>query len=229
MNWIYCSSAVVLGLGGLFAWQIRRRHMHRWLSAYLREASRRRPPAPGQDVHLLLLIADHFEPKCQGADRAHGLRRVGAWVDGFPRQFGRFRDSDGRPPRYTFFFPIEEYEPEYLDRQSNAAKSRSALLEKFRANQESYEDFAKRQSVLLEIRVAREAREAERKAVAEAARQVELEQLAKLKAEEEERARQLAAEQKARRDERYASRKKRKKGLRYARPTGAPTSAEAQD
>ena len=120
-------------------------------------------------------------------------------------------------------------QPEYLDRQSNAAKAKSALLEKFRANQESDEDFAKRQSVMLEIRVAREQREAERKAAAEEARQAELERLAKLKAEEEERARELAAEQKARRDARYASRKKRKKGLRYARPTGASTTAESED
>jgi len=117
-------------------------------------------------------------------------------------------------------------QPEYLDRQSNAAKAKSALLEKFRANQETDEDFAKRQSVMLEIRVAREQREAERKSAAEAARQAELERLAKLKAEEEERARERAAEQKARRDERYASRKKRKKGLRYARPTGASATAE---
>jgi hypothetical protein len=120
-------------------------------------------------------------------------------------------------------------QPEYLDRQSNAAKAKSALLEKFRANQESDEDFAKRQSAMLEIRIARESREAERKAAADAARQAELERLAKLKAEEDEHARQLAAEQKARRDERYASRKKRKKGLRYARPTGAPTTASDDD
>ncbi len=120
-------------------------------------------------------------------------------------------------------------QPEYLDRQANAAKAKSALLEKFRANQETDDDFAKRQSVMLEIRIAREQREAERKAAAEAARQAELERLAKLKAEEEERARQLAAEQKARRDARYASRKKRKKGLRYARPTGAPTTTAADD
>jgi hypothetical protein len=117
-------------------------------------------------------------------------------------------------------------QPEYLDRQANAAKARSSLLEKFRSKQESEEEFAKRQAEMLEIRIAREQREAERKATAEAARQAELERLAKLKAEEEERARQLAAEQKARRDARYASRKKRKKGLRYARPTGAPTTAD---
>jgi hypothetical protein len=120
-------------------------------------------------------------------------------------------------------------QPEYLDRQANAAKAKSALLEKFRAKQESEEDFAKRQAELLEIRIAREQREAERKAAADAARQAEEERLTKLKAEEEERALQLAAEQKARRDERYASRKKRKKGLRYARPTGAPATAGDDD
>jgi hypothetical protein len=124
---------------------------------------------------------------------------------------------------------IFKRQPEYLDRQANAAKAKSALLEKFRANQETDEDFAKRQAVMLEIRIAREQREAERKAAAEAARQTELERLAKLKAEEEEQARQLAAEQKARRDARYASRKKRKKGLRYARPTGAPTTGDDED
>ena len=116
-------------------------------------------------------------------------------------------------------------QPEYLDRQSNATKAKTALVEKFRAKQESEEDFAARQAKLIEIRIAREAREAERKTAAEAAAKAEAERLALLKAEEEERARELAAEQKARRDERYASRKKRKKGLRYARPTGGSTAA----
>jgi len=117
-------------------------------------------------------------------------------------------------------------QPEYLDRQSNAAKAKSELLERFRSKQESEEDFAKRQAALLEIRLAREEREAKRKAELEAARAVELERLAKLKAEEEAQAASLAAEQKARRDERYASRKKRKKGLRYARP-GSSASVDA--
>jgi hypothetical protein len=136
---------------------------------------------------------------------------------------GYVRPKDGtriyRPRPATWNeMSITKRQPDYLDRQESAAKARTALLEKFRAKQESEEDFAKRQAALLEIRLAREAREAERKAAAEAARQAELARLAALKAEEEERARALAAEQKARRDARYASRKKHKKGLRYARP-----------
>jgi hypothetical protein len=36
-------------------------------------------------------------------------------VTEYPKQFARFVDSDGRSPRHTFFYPVEEYEPEYLD------------------------------------------------------------------------------------------------------------------
>ena len=41
--------------------------------------------------------------------------RVQRWVRDYPRQFGRFHDSDGRTPRHSFFYPVEEYGAEYLD------------------------------------------------------------------------------------------------------------------
>src|SRR5262249_33803104 len=44
-----------------------------------------------------------------------GRARVERWVRDYPRRLGRFRDSDGRPPRHTFFYPPEEYAEEYLD------------------------------------------------------------------------------------------------------------------
>ena len=66
-------------------------------------------------VHLLLCIADHYEPQIGGVSAAHARARVERWVRDFPRQFGAFRDSDGRPPRHTFFYPIETYDPEHLD------------------------------------------------------------------------------------------------------------------
>ena len=41
--------------------------------------------------------------------------RVERWVRDYPALFGDFRDSDGRPPRHTFFYPLEQYNPEHLD------------------------------------------------------------------------------------------------------------------
>ncbi len=104
-------------------WQIRRRRMERWLPAYLRERQRYQPPKADDEVHVLLCIADHFEPKAGGASFEVGRQRVAAWVEQYPKQFGRFKDADGRPPRYTFFFPAEEYEKEYLDALANLCRA----------------------------------------------------------------------------------------------------------
>lgn len=93
----------------------KRRHIDRWIVPYLAGIGTRRRPQPGEPIHLLLCIADHYEPKLGGAPPDLAKSRVDAWVRNYPRLFAAFRDSDGHPPRHTFFYPIEEYEPEYLD------------------------------------------------------------------------------------------------------------------
>ncbi len=105
-----------LAAGLLFvAWQIRRRNMARWLGSYIRDVPRRRPPRAGEDVHVLLCLADHYEPQEDRPPPAQCWSRVRRWVEDYPRRLGGFRDSDGRPPRHTFFYPVEEYEAAYLD------------------------------------------------------------------------------------------------------------------
>ena len=95
--------------------EFRRTGVLRWLGGYARSYGRRRRPEPGEIIDVLICVADHYEPKSQHADVEQGLTRVRRWATEFPRLFGGFRDSDGRMPRHTFFFPAEEYEPEYLD------------------------------------------------------------------------------------------------------------------
>jgi hypothetical protein len=91
------------------------RSLDRWLLPYLLQTRRRRTPRGGDPVHVLLCIGDHYEPKLGGAPPEVARRRVGRWAADYPRLFGGFRDSDGRPPRHSFFYPEEEYEPEHLD------------------------------------------------------------------------------------------------------------------
>ena len=93
---------------------VRQRGMDRWIIPYLLQASRR-PPGPGEPIHVLICIADHFEPRVGGAAPQVARERVERWVRDYPALFANFRDSDGRTPRHTFFFPIEEYDPEHLD------------------------------------------------------------------------------------------------------------------
>jgi hypothetical protein len=108
-------SLLAISLLALLAWKVHQRRLDRWLIPYLLQTPRRRLPRPGEEVHLFLCIADHFEPKTGNAPPETARARVQRWVEDYPRQFTRFRDSDGRTPRHTFFYPAEEYEPEYLD------------------------------------------------------------------------------------------------------------------
>ena len=90
------------------------RRLGRWLLPSLLPGLRR-PGRPGGQVHLLFCIADHFEPKVGNVPLDVALGRIERWSREYPSRLGGFRDSDGRPPRHTFFYPIDEYEPELLD------------------------------------------------------------------------------------------------------------------
>jgi hypothetical protein len=96
--------------------RIRDKNLQRWLGGYAagvaRRVVRRRLPGPR---HLLFAICDHFEPLWKRPPRAQALARVQVWADRYPSALGHFRDTDGRPPRHSFFFPGEEYAPEYLE------------------------------------------------------------------------------------------------------------------
>jgi hypothetical protein len=62
---------------------------------------------------LLFALCDHYEPLWGNADDRTGHERVRRWLTGYPA-FARFRDTDGRMPQHTWFFPGEEYRPSFL-------------------------------------------------------------------------------------------------------------------
>lgn len=99
----------------LLVYALHRRGMLGWIGSYARSRRQRRRPTPDQSIHVLICIADHFEPQNGHVPPEQASARVEAWVDSYPRLFGQFRDSDGRPPRHTFFFPIDEYDADHLD------------------------------------------------------------------------------------------------------------------
>jgi hypothetical protein len=94
---------------------MRRRGLNRWIVPYMLQTRKRRSPRRGEPVHLFLCIADHYEPRWGNPPPELARERVGHWTRDYPRLFARFRDSDGRPPQHTFFFPLDEYEAEHVD------------------------------------------------------------------------------------------------------------------
>lgn len=89
------------------------RNAHLWLPGYLRSRwERRSAPEPKR---VWVVFADHFEPLWRGADDETARRRVALWRKHWPEIAARHRDSAARPPKYTFFYPEEEYRPYLLD------------------------------------------------------------------------------------------------------------------
>lgn len=88
------------------------RHAELWLPGVIRTALRRHADQPR---HLWLTIADHYEPYWRGADAEVARARVARWSTGWPAVAARHRDAFDRAPRYTFFYPEEEYDPFLLD------------------------------------------------------------------------------------------------------------------
>jgi hypothetical protein len=87
----------------------------RWLPAYTWQRLARRPPHAGPP-HLIIALADHFEPSIvpdspgRHASREEQQRRVERWCREYPKLAGEWRDSDGRPFRHTYFYPAEQYD-----------------------------------------------------------------------------------------------------------------------
>ena len=91
------------------------RAIDKWLVGYLRSVLRR-PRHAGGVRHLVLAIADHYEPFRGGVSREDAVEHVKRWQDEYAVVAGGVRDADGCPPRHTFFYPCEEYDRECLDR-----------------------------------------------------------------------------------------------------------------
>ncbi len=82
-----------------------------WLPGYLTYILKSRVPAR----HIWVTIADHYEPMWERPTAELAAQRVALWRKHWPEIAGRHRDSDGRPPQYSFFYPQEEYTPELME------------------------------------------------------------------------------------------------------------------
>ncbi|MCX6550832.1 MAG: hypothetical protein NTY02_07485 [Acidobacteria bacterium] len=92
------------------------RHAEIWLPGFVRSMrlARREARQRRGVVDILFAIADHYEPLHGGAAHDVGRRRVETWLERYPAMAEPFVDADGRHPRHTFFFPIEQYRPEFI-------------------------------------------------------------------------------------------------------------------
>jgi hypothetical protein len=86
-------------------------------------------PPTDRPLHVLICVADHYEPMAGGAARALQEERVDRWVREYPRCVAGIEDSAGRPPRHTFFYPAEEYDPGHIEKIASLCRRRFGDVE----------------------------------------------------------------------------------------------------
>ncbi len=104
------------------------RGSNKWLPGYLASVLRRPSPVDGVR-HLLFCVADHFEPLRDGLDPVQAGELTQSWIDDYRRRFAGFADADGRPPRHTFFFPGDAYDPGCVDHLAGLCRDGMAEVE----------------------------------------------------------------------------------------------------
>jgi hypothetical protein len=81
------------------------RHSKMWE----RMSWQRRVPSD-RAIDVMVMIVDHFEPvrlKSSGLDAEKPGAGVAQWCERFQDNVGSYRDSDGRPPQYSWFFAAD--------------------------------------------------------------------------------------------------------------------------
>jgi hypothetical protein len=80
-------------------------------------------------VHLIIALADHFEPSnIPGHNAGYAPsevqdRRVETWCRDYPGSFEAFRDSEGRRFVHTYFYPAEQYDAGRVERLAELCRA----------------------------------------------------------------------------------------------------------
>jgi hypothetical protein len=124
LTWLTVGSALAVAAAiAMVAGIARQRGLDHCMVAYICQYRKRRRPLRDRDIHLLICIADHYEPHNGGVSDEVAFARVDRWVREYPRLLGGFRDSDGRPPRHTFFYPVEQYNEAIVESIASLCRS----------------------------------------------------------------------------------------------------------
>jgi hypothetical protein len=83
------------------------------LKILARRGAARPEITPDKTIHIILCVVDHFEPFNGNAAFGTAKKRVEAWSKNYPVSAAKYKDSDGRHPQHTWFYP-PHHDPSFL-------------------------------------------------------------------------------------------------------------------
>lgn len=91
------------------------KNLHKWLPGHIASQFKtQEKPKNDKAIHIVFCIVDHFEPGLNNASLQTMRARVAEWIEKYPCISDKHKDSDGKHPQHTFFYPAEQYEPDIM-------------------------------------------------------------------------------------------------------------------
>ncbi len=94
------------------------RNIHIWLPGYIIRKRTKINASSDTQKHIIFAIADHFEPKWNNATEEQEQDRVSIWMENYPKMALRHKDSDGKCPQHTWFYPYDEFRDWQMEKLS---------------------------------------------------------------------------------------------------------------
>ncbi len=122
--WVIGGLALGTLVAAIASWLlVRSKSMQYWLPSYWFPVEQRPVFDIEAPVDIFIAVCDHYEPECQDVSRETARARVARWVNEYPALYSPYHDVNGRPPQHSFFFPQDEYRPEYIDELAKLCRS----------------------------------------------------------------------------------------------------------
>ncbi len=99
-------------MGSVAAYKIKRDFIYLWLGKYLCQRFQKyfnfSSKKSNAKKNIFLCITDHFEPQFGKVDAAKEKERVDIWAEKYRKFAAQFKDSFGRAPQHSWFYPFDE-------------------------------------------------------------------------------------------------------------------------
>ena len=103
---------------------VKRKNINIWIFSYFKQIMFKTDcPDPEKPIHIYFAFTDHFEPFTGDACEKTAIERCQKWVSEYPKIAQKYTDTNGKHPKHTFFYPIEQYHKGIIDMLAELCKN----------------------------------------------------------------------------------------------------------